>query len=597
MIPQPVPGGEAAREAGLAPPQPPAGRWRHVLGLFGSYWLSKDWKFAWFAVVALLLYQFGSAYLMVLGIRWQQDFFNAIERHEAASFLPLVVTFMLILLAQVVATLINSFFMMVVGIRWRTVVTRRYVDRWMDRNRFAEMERLRLIDNPDQRVAEDIALLTGGNVAGSGLLELCLGLLGMVVGSVSMIVILLETAEPIRFSLLGHALSIPGSTVWYAMLYAFIGSVVVTRIGRPLIRAVMRQQHREADLRAALMHVRRNAAQIGFTGAAAVERKEIGRSYEQVRHNFRSVITSMLGLNFGQGIYERIGSILPLFLLLPRYFSGAISFGQVMGARDAFQQLVGQLSYIVQSYARIGPLIACLNRIKALDDVMDIDRPRGIALSAHVPNGAVLVTNQLHIHRPNGAPLLKVADWTIRAGERWVVQGPSGAGKSTLLRALVGLWPDGSGSVAFDRGGNAMMVPQRLYLPVGTLKSAICFPDPDTSHGDERILALLEDVGLGVHHEHLHAVRYWQEELSPGEQQRIALARILLHRPSLLVLDEATSALDPVNARMFHEKLLAALPEITLVSVVHDDRLARYHSYRLTLAQDCATGGPIEDHP
>ena len=208
---------------------------------------------------------------------------------------------------------------------------------------------------------------------------------------------------------------------------------------------------------------------------------------------------------------------------------------------------------------------------------------------------AAIETRELRIHRPNGAPLLNVGDWTVRTGERWVVEGPSGAGKSTLLRAVAGLWPDGAGEVALSDAGSIMFVPQRLYLPLGTLKAAICFPDAPEDHDDSEIFALLDRVRLGEHADYLHAVRVWQEELSPGEQQRIAMARILLHRPTLLVLDEATSALDPDNARRFHEQMLADLPGVTLVSVIHDERLRHYHTHALTIADGNATAAPLAE--
>lgn len=592
MIPRPIPTGEAAREAGLAPPQRPSGRWGHVLRLFGDYWLSRDWKFAWFGVAVLLAYQFGNAWIMIAGIRWQQAFFDSVEARQAARFVPLLFAFAGILAAQMVASLTYTWVTMTLGMRWRAVLTDRYLDRWMSRDRYAEIERLQLIDNPDQRIAEDILELTGTKPDGFGILRVVFGLLGMIVGSYSLIVILLETAEPFRFSLFGRAIEIPGSTVWYAVLYSLFGSIVVARIGRPFVRAVMRQQHREADFRAGMIQVRRHAGQIGFMGAAGAERTTLGAAFDQVRHNFRSVTWGLLGINAGQGVYERIGSILPLFLMVPRYFAGAISFGQVMGARDAFQQLVGQLSFIVQIYAKIGVQIACLNRLKALDDAIDLYRPRGVAVDAAASGDVALATRGLAVHRPDGAGLLQVGDWQVKRGERWIVQGPSGAGKSTLLRAILGLWPDGAGHVSLA-DARATMVPQRLYLPSGTLKSAVCFPDKDVDHEDARVAALLDEVGLSVHRDQLHAVRFWQDELSPGEQQRVALARILLHRPDLLILDEATSALDGDNARQFHEHLLAALPGVTLISVVHDDRLAIYHTHRLALDGGVAVAAPI----
>jgi len=597
MMPQPTQSGEVRRETHLSPPQPAGERWRHAFRLVGAYWTSKDWKFAWFAVILLLGFQFGTTYLFVATNRWQQAFYDGIEKREVGRFAWLMMLFFGIMALQVSISLVETFIRMVLGIRWRRYLTDRYIGRYLSHNRYAEIERLRMIDNPDQRIADDIGALTGTKGNMPSVVTIALGFVGSIVGSITFAMILMETAEPIRFSLFGTAVSIPGGTVWYAVLYAMFGSFVIGWIGRPFIRATMRLQHVEADFRGNLMHVRRNAAQIGFAGAVATEQAALVESFDQIRRNFRRLILTTLGIQAGDGVYQRVGGIIPIMLLVPRYFAGAISFGQVMGARDAFGTMVQNLSIFVQQFSWIGQQVANINRLKALDDAIDARRPRGIAFTFRPDAGpsTAIATQGLRIARPSGAAMLDIGDWTVRRGERWVVQGPSGAGKSTLLRAIAGLWPDGAGSVTLHGEGTVMFVPQRLYLPLGNLKAAICFPDAAEAHDDATIAALLTRVRLAAHVEHMHAVRMWQEELSPGEQQRVAMARILLHRPDLLVLDEATSALDADNARFFHEELLAALPDITLVSVVHDNRLRRYHSHALTIADGQAACSTIPE--
>lgn len=590
MLPEPIQSAEARREAGLERPQPTGERLRHAAGLFGSYWLSKDWKFAWAALLLLLGFQFAAVYINIGINRWQQHFFDAIEQRAAAQMTSLILAYAGLMLAQIGSELFNTYVGKTLAIRWRTVLTQRYVDRWLARNRYIEIERLRLIDNPDQRIADDIGLVTGTTVQHNGLVGLVVETIGVVFGAYSFTRILMESVEPLHLTLFGRALELPGLMVWYAYAYALLGSVAITWIGKPFVRAMMRLQHREADFRTGLVQVRRNAPQIGFTGALSTERAGLLGAFDLVRLSFHRMLMGLLCLNVGQGVHQRLGGLLPLFLLLPRFFAGAISFGQLMAARQAFETLVLQLSFLVNGYVRWGQQIAYVNRLKGLDDAIDDARPRGIAVSdAAAGATALLATHGLHIHRPDGQPLLAVDDWAVQPGERWLIEGPSGAGKSTLLRALVGLWPDGAGRVELGKAARIMVVPQRLYLPTGTLKGAVCFPDADAAHDDAAILALLERAGLSAHRDQLHAVRFWQDELSPGEQQRVALARILLHRPELLLLDEATSALDTGNAHRFHQELLADLPAITLISVVHDTRLAPYHSHRLTIADGRAT--------
>jgi putative ATP-binding cassette transporter len=321
-------------------------------------------------------------------------------------------------------------------------------------------------------------------------------------------------------------------------------------------------------------------------------------AFANIRRNFYQLMLANAGLSAGQDIYQRTMQVVPLFLTVPKYFAGAITFGQVQGARDAFTQFAASLSYIVQAYPSIARQVANINRLKTLDDAIDYERPRGIGFTpGGTPDGVAISATGLMLRRPNGEPLMEVSDWTIRDGERWVIEGASGAGKTTLLRAIAGLWPDGAGQVAMTRRGAAMLVPQRLYLPIGTLKGAICFPDKPEDHDDAAIAELLKTVRLEAHVEAMHEPRMWQDELSPGEQQRVALARILLQRPSLLVLDEATSALDADNASHFYQAVLAAMPDTTIVSVVHDEKLASYHTHRLQLRQGHANPARIEAKP
>lgn len=593
MIPQPDAFPEARREAGLDRPQPARERLSHAAWLLSRYWLSKDWPVAWGALIALICFSFGGIYVAVWANGWQQQFYDSIQNRAGGLFLSLLTSFAIILSTQILLSVGNTALLQWLGIRWRRFLTDRYLGRWFARDRYFEIERLQLIDNPDQRIAVDLAALTG--VGGVSILTNLLGLLSSVVGSISFSILLLQTAEPIHLAAFGYHLDVPGDLVWYGWLYALLGAMFIAWIGRPYVRRSMRAQHYEADFRAALLHVRRNGEQIALAGAQPAERRNLAGAFDRIQANYHRFILANIGLNIGQNIYERIGSLLPLFLTVPRFFAGALSFGQVMAAKNAFEQLTGSLSYFVQAYGQIGAQIANINRLKALDDAIGHERPRGIAFrSGAAPDGVALAIEGLELRRPHGAPLFSLPEWVVRPGERWLVEGPSGIGKSTLMRAIVGLWPDGQGSIALSDRELVMVVPQRLYLPLGTLKDTICFPDPAERHGDAAIRALLDSVRLGEHATDLHAVRMWQDELSPGEQQRIALARILLHQPDILILDEATSALDPFGARHFHETLSKALPQITLVAVVHDPRLTPYFTHRLAIIDRLAVPAPIE---
>ncbi|WP_343528922.1 ABC transporter ATP-binding protein/permease [Sphingomonas sp.] len=598
MMPPPANVEEARREAGLQPTQPARERWAHAWRLSTRYFVSDDWKWAWFLVACYCAVEVGTTYALLLANQWQRSFYDAIEQRQGGLLVSLVVAFSMIVVLQVGTAFAHNIVGWTLSIRWRQWLTEWYLGRWFARDRFYEIERLRMIDNPDQRIAEDVKEFTSmGLVYGTSPLSIVIALVFSVVRAIAFLTILMQTSSPISIPLFGYRIPLPGGDlVWFAIVYVVFGTVFITWIGKPFVRRRMREQHYDADFRSDLLHVRRNSEQIAFSGAKDIEQNGLRIAFANIRRNWYRLMLANAGLQAGQGIYGQVMGIVPLFLTVSKYFAGAITFGQVQAARDAFTQFSSNLSYIVLAYPSIARQIANFNRLKALDDAIDYERPRGIGFTpGGTLEGVAISATGLMLRRPNGAPLMEVADWTIRDGERWVIEGPSGTGKTTLLRAIAGLWPDGSGQVAMTNRGSAMLVPQRLYLPLGTLKNAICFPDRAEDHDDATIAALLERVRLDAHVDAMHELRMWQDELSPGEQQRVALARILLQRPTLLVLDEATSALDADNAAYFYRSVLEAMPGATIVSVVHNERLAAYHTHRLTLHHGHATTAPIGD--
>jgi vitamin B12/bleomycin/antimicrobial peptide transport system ATP-binding/permease protein len=532
--------------------------------------------------------------------KWQKTFYDSVEHKAVAAFGGLVAIFIAMSLIQIGVKLIRHVIEYTLSIRWRRFLSDGYIDRWFARNRFYEIERLRLVDNPDQRIAEDITALT--NVGGPGIgagghspITIVVSTISSAVSAVLFASILLQVSRPIAFSAAGINVSLPGDLVWYAVIYVVLSTVAITWIGKPYVRRRMRQQHYEANFRSNLIHVRRNGEQIAFARAQSIEERGLWGGLDNIVRNWFQLMWANLGLNVGTGVSQRIGAVIPLFVMVPRYFTGEISFGDIMAGQGAFMTFTGMLSYFISAYPVIADQVANVNRIKALDDAIDHERPRGIEFEkSALPPAQSIVANDLRLNRPHGEPLLKVGDWTVSAGERWVIEGPSGAGKTTLLRAMSGLWPDGHGEVTMTDRGRAMLVPQRLYMPIGTLKDAVCFPARSDAYDDAIVAELLARVSLSVHVPTMHEVRYWQEVLSPGEQQRVALARVLLHSPDLLVLDEATSALDISNARRFHAVLLEAMPDLTLVSIVHNDKLQEYYTHRLRVVDGAAVMGPME---
>ena len=287
MLPQPLPAGSPRRKTGETPATPSGGRWRHAWHFYTSYWTSKHWKTAWALLFVQIAFQFGGVYIYVLMNRWQQRFFNSVEMREVSAFAGLLLAFVAILGLQMVFVVLEPATRRFLCLGWRMHLTEKYVDRWLDRNRYSEIERLRMIDNPDQRIADDLRFITDPEL---GSIQVFLAAISSAVSIWAIVRILLETAPPLHLAAFGMSVSVPGSTIWYALAYVVVSSVAMVLLGKPYIRAMMRWQHREADFRSNLVHVRRNAAQIGLADAVPIERASLRAHLQDIRSHSRSVI-------------------------------------------------------------------------------------------------------------------------------------------------------------------------------------------------------------------------------------------------------------------------------------------------------------------
>lgn len=572
---------EARRELGLDGPQSRRERAIHAFRVIGAYWRSSEWWLAWPLLALNLGVNFFGVGMMISMSDWNRRLFDAVQVRDTTPIPGMMVEFAWLVAGMALTPLIAEFLTYYLKMRWRLWLTRDYMGRWLANNGYQEIERLRVIDNPDQRIVEDTRIVAEDTLA------LFTSVMNSMAQSVALSVVLYGLSVPIRLMMFGVDVAIPGDMLVYAVLSTVIGTWFIIIIGRPLVRRSMRQQHLDADLRFGLGNIRRHAEQIAFSDAAPSEHRAMIEVIGNIRRNYMGYIFANLGLMAGQNVYMRSASILPLLLALPRYMAGRMTLGQYTQTAQVFGSLVSSLSMLIQAYGGIARTIAAINRLKALDDSLANPRPRRIAV-ARTDDGT-LWADDLVLQLPDGHTLLTVPQWRVGAGEHWTISGPSGSGKSTLLRALAGLWPDGTGTVALPGDGLVMFVPQRLYLPVGQLKGTISFPAPAETIEDVHVLDLLTLCRLGHLADKLHVADVWQDRLSPGEQQRLALVRVLLHRPDYLLLDEATSALDEDNAAHFYRTLIAALPDAAIVSITHASALERYHDHALRIVDGVAT--------
>jgi len=553
--------------------------------LIRPFWASQERWPARGLLALIVAMNLAIVYIDVRINSWSAQFYNALESKDTAHFGPLLLTFTGLALCYIVLAVYALYFKQMLGFRWRRWLTTDYLRRWLGDHAFYRIERDRLADNPDQRIADDLQALATTTLA------LSLDLLSTVVTLVSFVVILWSLAGPLLAHVAGHAITIPGYMVWAAAAYALLGSFAMQKFGRPLVGVNYQQQRVEANFRFGLVRLRENAESIALYDGARAEAANATTLFERIRDNWQLVMRYTKRLTLVNSLYAQIAVVLPIALAAPRYFAGAFTFGVLMQVSRAFGTVSDSMSWFINSYATLAEWRATVNRLCEFRDLLEAPPPEAGAIELRLADGGAVETHGLQLTLPNGQLLVRVPDLRIARGEHWLVRGPSGTGKSTLLRALSGLWHFGSGSIVRPKA-HVLFVPQRSYLPLGSLRAALAYPGAAADHGDAAYQEALSAVGLASLGVSLDEEAHWSNRLSPGEQQRLAFARVLLQRPELLVLDEATSALDPAAEHALYTLLLQRLPEVTLISVAHREALQVFHPHTVDLApNDTAKGG------
>ncbi|QCR35135.1 ABC transporter ATP-binding protein/permease [Nissabacter sp. SGAir0207] len=555
-------------------------QWRQIWRLIAPYWRSEEKWRAWTMLATIVALSLATVYINVLLNEWNRVFYDALQNKNYAVFKTQLLHFTWLALAFIVISIYKVYLTQGLQMYWRRWMTKKYMAKWMRHHAYYHTERQQTVDNPDQRIAEDL------NVLASGTLSLTLGLLSSVVTLVSFVSILWAVSGPISFMLGSHDITIPGYMVWFALLYAVLGSLLIGWIGKPLVRLGFNQERFEANFRFGLIRIRENSDAIALYQGEAREREQLEGRFETIRSNWWSIMRVTKSLNIASTFYGQFAIIFPFLVAAPRYFSGAIQLGMLMQISSAFGQVQGALSWFIDAFNDLATWKACVNRLAGFNAaVEEIEaQPNHIAHSDS-PRHA-LVLDKLQLTLPDGEPLFSPASATLNPGESVLIAGPSGCGKSTLLRAIAGVWPYGQGGIALDRRQRTLFLPQRSYIPIGSLREALSYPDDPARHPDSELLSVLELCRLKHLQPMLDMAGNWGHRLSPGEQQRLAFARVLLVKPDLLFLDEATSALDDETEQQMYTLMVEKLPEMTLVSVAHRNSVAKYHQHCWRFGQD-----------
>lgn len=548
-----------------------------VWQLIRPFWVSSEKWLALLLIAVILTINFTTTFAFVALNKLHGRLTDALVALDWPQISNVMVQSLAIGTLSVLLPLISVLAINYLTLRWRTWMTARYVERWTQHPAYYQLERDNLISNGDQRIAEDINLFTEVTI------NLSTNIINVVVNVVTFTIMLWGLSGTLSIPLGGGTLSIPGYMVFAVYLYSFAHLGLAHWLGKVLIGVNMNKQTVEADFRFLGMQVRENAEQIAFFAGGEREGRRLLSRFVRVRDNTLLMMRKSFRLNFFQSVFSQIFSPLPTLLALPLLLSGKITLGGLTQITMAYGTLLSTLSFFPQAYQSFTNWIALANRLRdmlwALNKARD--QAKGITLESR---GDALSCASLTLMRPDGAVLSHLPLWRVSPGERWVVRGRSGSGKSTLLRACAGLWPYGEGKITRPLAARTLFLPQKSYIPVGTLKSALAYPDEPDAFTDEQCRRALEDCCLAVRADSLTQTDRWQQVLSGGEQQRLAMARVLLHRPDFIFLDEATSALDPETERRVYQALIDQLPNSTLISVAHRKELEHFHQHILTLS-------------
>ena len=523
--------------------------------------------------------------ITVLLNEWYNRFYNSLQDRNWDAFVTQLMYFCVLAAAATVLQVYQLYLNQWLQIRWRRWMTRTYLDHWLIGATHYRMQLLGdAADNPDQRIAEDIKMFIERT------LTIGVGLLGAIVTLGSFIVILWTLSAAAPLQLFGAAITIPGYLVWAALIYAILGTLLTHLIGWPLVALNFDQQRFEADFRFNLVRVRENSEQIALLGGEAAETDRLLTRFGKVVKNWHLIMTRQKLLTFFTTGYTRFALVFPFIVVSPAYFAGAIQLGGLVQTAGAFNSVETALSFFINVYRDLAVWSAVIARLDGFERSIAVARaaattPPRVDVTPHGTKTGLTIEG-LSVRLPTGAPLVTTEDLIIEAGEHALLTGPSGCGKSTLFRAIAGVWPFGVGSIVVPRGTKLMMLPQRPYFPIGSLEEAVSYPSGRGAFTQPHIVEVLEAVGLPALAERLSEEAHWDRMLSLGEQQRLGIARAILHAPDYLFLDEATASLDePAEARLY-QLLQKQLPGATIVSIGHRATLTAFHDRYLSMFPD-----------
>jgi vitamin B12/bleomycin/antimicrobial peptide transport system ATP-binding/permease protein len=548
-----------------------------------GFWTGRRRAVAWSLTGGLLLIvllNITASYGMNL---WNRAIFDALQNKNGQTVLFLSLLYFALLAASVAVNVAQVYGRMTLQRTWRRWLTDTVIDRWLAAGRYYQ---LNLVsgdhENPEYRIADDVRIATESPV------DFFTGVLQAFLSAATFIVVLWTIGGALDVTVAGTAIHVPGFLVVAAVLYATIASGSMVLIGRRFVAVSESKNQSEAELRYLLTRLRENGESIALIQGEEEERAGVGRALRKVLRTWRDICFQNMKTTMVSQTSSYIAPVLPVILCAPKFLDGTMSLGQVMQAASAFTIVQAAFNWLVDNYPKLADWTASAHRAASLMASLDGLEAAETSEIGRIERsdegeGAALRLRDLSVTLDDGTAVVDDTDVAVKPGERVLIAGESGTGKSTLVRAIAGLWPWGGGSIEVQKGAKLMLLPQRPYVPIGTLRRAATYPDAADSRSVEEVAQAFQRVGLEHLIDRMDEEAPWDQTLSGGEKQRLAFARIFLHKPDIIVLDEATAALDPNSQDELMAHLSERPEETTLVSVGHRPELEAFHSRKITL--------------
>lgn len=551
---------------------------RDVWYLTKSYWQSEEKKKAFFLLGCIIALTLGVVYMLVLLNQWNNSFYSALQNYDAKKIFDELIHFSWLAAIYILLAVYSYYLQQTLILNWRRWLTTRFIDIWLQNKTYYNLQMFgKDTDNPDQRISEDVRQFVEMT------LSFGIGILKAFCTFASFVVILYNLSGSLSFTFMGKTWTINGYMLWASLLYSVIGTYITHIVGRKLVKINFIQQKYEADFRFSMIRLRESAESVAFYRGEAQEGSVFKQRFKMLLDNFWKLVNKQKQLVFLNSGYSQIAIIFPFVVAMNRYFTKEVTLGGLMQVASAFGRVQDSLSYFVDMYSSIAQWQAVVMRLTCFGHHMhDVYQQ---AERFHVERFAaadVVEVNNMQINLPDGKPLLENISFTLHPGHNVLIKGVSGSGKSTLLRAISGIWPFVDGKIFLPERDKLMFIPQKSYLPLGTLRAALNYPG-NKPIDDTELIYLMDLCQIGYLKDKLDLEADWSHVLSVGEQQRLAFVRAHIQQPQWLFLDEATSALDEDTEANMYSLLQERLQQTTVVSVGHRSTLNKYHELVLRL--------------